>query len=164
VRGDHAIHGLPIALGFPVRSSAVRRKATRRAEWKEKAGIFVGTTWCRFRSCQLGSRGAVLTNLPVFPRLERRSFAYAENTSFISAPNSATDHENVTAPAPCQNYLRCKLASFRPHEPEGMLLSRRPDLSEVCACTFNVSAALRGNANRGLLHIASVRHDRQRYQ
>ena len=48
-RRDHAIHCLPIALGFRSRSSARQEKGTRRAAWKEKADTFGGTIWCRCR-------------------------------------------------------------------------------------------------------------------
>jgi len=38
------------------RSSAPRRKATRRVGWKEKGDTFAGTTWCRFLRLPVGKR------------------------------------------------------------------------------------------------------------
>ena len=44
------------SIGVSSRSSAPRRKLTRRVAWKEKADIFAGTTWCRYRRLPAGKR------------------------------------------------------------------------------------------------------------
>jgi len=42
------------------RSSVRRRKVTRRVAWKEKAGTFAGTIWCRYRTWPVGRTSIAL--------------------------------------------------------------------------------------------------------